>query len=400
MAVDCLVIGGGVIGLTTAWRLAQHGLSVRVCDQSTPGREASWAGAGILPPGDPRSVSGPVRAAGTASEASAEIRLGSAAFRSTDGGSSAERRTTLVDPLTRLAADTCIRWPELSSELLETTGIDNEFHRCGGLELSVGTRDELVAARSHWDAIGVRTEWLDPAAVRELEPACSGREPAFLLPDLCQVRNPRHLAALLRACELAGVEVTPDCPVTGWTSRPGRLTAAVTPLGEIAAGQFCVTAGAWSSQLLASAGVTLDVIPVRGQIVLLEPSAFRLTRVIERDKRYLVPRRDGHILIGSTEEWTGFEKGNTDEGISGLLEFATEICPALQEARIEQCWSGLRPCATRGRPFIGPVPGWGNLLVATGHFRSGLHLSPVTAEILVSLVQGQSQNPEWATFRV
>ena len=392
MAVDCLVIGGGVIGLTTAWKLAQQGLSVRVCDQSTPGREASWAGAGILPPGYPGAASSSVPAAGSVS--------GSVAFRSAKGRSFAEQKTTLADPLTRLTSVTCALWPELSSELLAATGIDNEFHRCGGLELSVGTRDELIDSRAHWDAIGARTEWLEPVAVRELEPACSGREPAFLLPDLCQVRNPRHLAALLRACQLAGVEITPDCSVTGWISHPGRLTAAVTPHGEIAAGQFCVTAGAWSSQLLARAGVTLEVIPVRGQIVLLEPSAVRLTRVIERDKRYLVPRRDGHILIGSTEELTGFEKANTDEGVSGLLEFAYDICPALRDARIEQCWSGLRPCATRGRPFIGPVPGWENLLVATGHFRSGLHLSPATAEILVSLMQGQIPKPEWAAFAV
>ncbi len=361
MAVDCLVIGGGVIGLTTAWRLAQQGLSVRVCDQSIPGREASWAGAGILPPGCPG---------------------------------------TPDDPLTRLTAVTCPLWPEMSEQLLEYTGIDNEFHCCGGIELAVGALDELIATRALWEAIGVRTEWLDPAGVRELEPACSGREAAFLLPDLCQVRNPRHLAALLRACEREGVVVTSDCPVLGWTSHHGRLTSAVTPGGEIAAGQFCVTAGAWSSQLLATAGVTLEVIPVRGQIVLLEPSAVRLTRVIERDKRYLVPRRDGRTLIGSTEELTGFEKANTDEGVSGLLKFANEICPVLKDAHIERCWSGLRPSAVRGRPFIGPVPGWENLQVATGHFRSGLHLSPATAEILVSLVLGQRLKPEWTAFAV
>ncbi len=380
MAVDCLVIGGGVIGLTTAWRLAQLGLSVRVVDQSIPGREASWAGAGILPPGLPAPVSGPALAAGSLPAQTLP--------------------PPSVDPLTRLTAVTCALWPEMSEELLEVTGIDNEFHRCGGVELALGTREELLAERLRWKAIGANAEWLESAGVRELEPAFSGREAAFLLPDLCQVRNPRHLAALLRACELAGVEITPHCPVTAWTSHLGRLTSAVTPLGEIAAGQFCVTAGAWSSQLLAQAGVALEVVPVRGQIVLLEPSPVRLTRVIERGKRYLVPRRDGRILIGSTEELTGFEKGNTDEGVSGLLEFAAEICPALDEARIEKCWSGLRPSAVRGRPFIGPVPGWENLLVATGHFRSGLHLSPATAEILVSLVQGPSTKPEWAAYGV
>ena len=384
MAVDCLVIGGGVIGLTTAWRLAQRGLTVRVVDQLQPGREASWAGAGILPPGYPGPASGTALAAGSSP----------AEKRSQSGPA------TLIDPLTRLTAATCALWPAMSAELHATTGIDNEFHRCGGLELPMGTHEELLTERSRWEAIGARTEWLEPAAVRELEPAFSGREAAFLLPDLCQVRNPRHLQAILKACELAGVEVTPHSPVTGWTSLHGRLTAAVTPLGEISAGQFCVTAGAWSSQLLARAGVTLEVIPVRGQIVLLEPSPVRLTRVIERDKRYLVPRRDGRLLIGSTEELAGFEKVNTDEGIGSLMEFAAAICPALQDARIEQCWSGLRPSAVRGRPFIGPVPGWENLLVATGHFRSGLHLSPATAQILVSLIQGMVMRPEWEAFGV
>lgn len=380
MAVDCLVIGGGVIGLTTAWKLAQRGLKVRVVDQSLPGREASWAGAGILPPGYPSPVSGTAPAAGSSPTPTLP--------------------QPQLDPLTRLTAITCDLWPQLSAELLDTTGVDNEFHRCGGVELALGTPEELLAERSRWDLIGAKTEWLEPAAVRELEPAFSGREAAFLLPDLCQVRNPRHLQALLKACELAGVEVTPHCPVIGWTSRHNRITAAVTPQGEIAAGQFCVTAGAWSSELLSRAGVAVGVIPVRGQIVLLEPSPVRLTRVIERGKRYLVPRRDGRLLIGSTEELTGFERGNTDEGVSGLLEFAADICPALRGSPVEKCWSGLRPSAVRGRPFIGPVPGEENLLVATGHFRSGLHLSPATAEILISHIQGQNIRPEWMAFSV
>ena len=359
MAMDCLVIGGGVIGLTTAWRLAQLGFSVRVCDQSQLGKEASWAGAGILPPGYPGSPD---------------------------------------DPLTHLTDVTCGLWQDMSAELHDITGVDNQFQRCGGVEFSVGTRADLLAVRSHWEAIGARTEWLESQAIREIEPAYASHEAAFLLPDLCQVRNPRHLQALLRACELAGVQISPACPILGWKSNHGRLTAAVTPSGEIAAGQFCVTAGAWSSQLLTSAGVTIEIVPVRGQIVLLESSSIHFKRVLERGKRYLVPRCDGRILLGSTEEFAGFEKKNTAEGVSGLIEFAAEICPALKSARIEQCWSGLRPSAVRGRPFIGRVPEWENLLVAAGHFRSGLHLSPATAQILVSLAQGENARPEWAAF--
>lgn len=361
MAFDCVVIGGGVIGLTTAWRLAQQGLSVRVCDRAAPGREASWAGAGILPPGHPGSPS---------------------------------------DPLTLLTARTCELWPEMTAELREFTGLDNQFQalRRIGIVSRLGGRSgrlprEMDSHRSE-DRVA---RCISHSRTRT---AVLRGEAGFLLPDLCQVRNPRHLQALLRACELAGVVITSHCPVTGWTSSNGRITAAVTPNENIAAGQFIVTAGAWSPQLLAQAGITAEIVPVRGQIVQLAPSTITLTRVIEREKRYIVPRLDGRILIGSTEELVGFEKENTTEGTAGLIEFASAICPALRTVPIEHRWSGLRPCAVRNRPFIGQVPGLENLIVATGHFRSGLHLSPATAEIVVSTIQGHCPKPAWLEFGV
>lgn len=351
MAVDCLVIGGGVIGLTTAWRLAQCGYSVHVVDQAIPGREASWAGAGILPPGYPGGVS---------------------------------------DPLTSFAGRSSRMWPKLSAELHELTGIDNEFHRCGGIELADGTLAELEADQDRWQAAGARVEWLEPKHVRELEPAFSGIESACYLPDLCQVRNPRHLQALLKACELAGVKTTSMCPIIDWRHSGGQIEAAITEQAEISARHYIVTAGAWSAQLLLSAGIERDVIPVRGQIALLGSSPVRLTHVFERGKRYLVPRKDGRILIGSTEELTGFQKGNTEAAIDDLRRFAAMICPDLARVPLETCWSGLRPRAVRGRPFIGRVPGLENLFLATGHFRAGLHLSPITADVICRLVQGQT----------
>ncbi len=141
MAVDCLVIGGGVIGLTTAWRLAQRGYSVHLVDQGIPGREASWAGAGILPPGFPGPAS---------------------------------------DPLTSVALKASQQWPKLAAELHESTGIDNEFHRCGGIELADGTPAELASEQQRWEAAGARVEWLEPRQIRELETAFSrerGRVP-------------------------------------------------------------------------------------------------------------------------------------------------------------------------------------------------------------------------------
>ena len=360
MAVDCLVIGGGVIGLTTAWRLGQRGYSVHLVDQGIPGREASWAGAGILPPGYPGPAS---------------------------------------DPLTAVASRASQLWPKLAAELHESTGIDNEFHRCGGIELADGTATEFAAEQQRWEAAGARAEWMEPQQVSELEPAFSGAEAAYHLPDLCQVRNPRHLQGLTRACERAGVKMSPGCPVHNWSCSAGRVTAAVTAHGEISAGQFIVTAGAWSTQLLKSAGVQREIIPVRGQIALLAPSPVRLKHVFERGKRYLVPRQDGRILIGSTEELTGFEKGNTPAAIDDLRLFAAAICPALADVPLETCWSGLRPQAVRGRPFIGVVPEYQNLFLATGHFRAGLHLSPVTAELICRLVSSET-GPDLLPFAV
>lgn len=360
MAVDCLVIGGGVIGLTTAWRLAQRGYSVHLVDQGIPGREASWAGAGILPPGLPGPAS---------------------------------------DPLTSVALKASQQWPKLAAELHEATGIDNEFHRCGGIELTEGTPAELASEQQRWEAAGARVECLDPRQVRELEPAFSGAEAAYHLPDLCQVRNPRHLQALTKACERTGVKTSPACPVLDWSFSSGRVTAAVTPQGGISAGLFIVTAGAWSTQLLKSAGIHREIVPTRGQIALLTPSPVRLTHVFERGKRYLVPRQDGRILIGSTEELTGFEKGNTAVAIQELRRFAAEICPSLAGVAQETCWSGLRPQAVRGRPFIGAVPDYSNLFLATGHFRAGLHLSPVTAEMICHLVSGET-GPDLQPFAV
>lgn len=359
MAVDCLVIGGGVIGLTTAWRLAQQGLRVRVVDQGAPGREASWAGAGILPPG----LAGQPH-----------------------------------DPLVKLTHRANQLWPVQSTELLESTGIDNEFHCCGGIEFAVRSQSELKDERHRWAAIGARTQWLEPDEVSRLEPDIPAAESAFLLPDLCQVRNPRHMRALLRACELAGVEVTPDCQVTKWKQQSGRVVAAVTEQGEIAAGRFIVTAGAWSMRLLADFPVKFSTVPVRGQIILLAPGSCSLTHVVERGKQYLVPRRDGRVLIGSTEEYAGFHKANTPEGMEELWKLATTICPKLATATMEMSWSGLRPSAPRGRPYIGRVPGWDHLLVAAGHFRAGLHLSPVTAQILVDLVNDRPIHEDWQSF--
>jgi len=353
MMQDVVVIGGGVIGLSTAYELAGRGLRVTLLDAQQPGREASWAGAGILPParpGDPRHP---------------------------------------LAPLTRAA---CEVWPPLSAELRETTGVDNGYRRCGGIGAAADEagEDALPAEIEEWRAAKVRVERLSAAELAEHEPAVRTQAGAYRLPDLCQVRNPRHLKALEIGCARRGVMIRPGQPVVEFDRRGEQITAVHTPTDRFAARQFLVAAGPWSQQLLAGTGSRLEIEPVRGQIVLLSQPRPVLRHVIECGPRYLVPRPDGRVLVGSTEEWVGFDNRNTTRAMGSLLALAQALVPVLAEARFERAWAGLRPHARRGLPYMGRHPDAENLFIAAGHFRAGLNLSPITARVMTQLMQGET----------
>lgn len=349
---DVVVIGGGVIGLTAAWEAARRDLRVCVLEQGHFGREASWAGAGILPPGPVRET---------------------------------------ADPLDPFAAAASRMWPRLSEHLRETTGIDNGFRRCGGLMFSSRQSSPAGDELARLQAAGVECQPLQAAELATVEPAVRRPEDGevWSVPAVAQVRNPRHLKALVAACLDEGVDLRPGQPVIGFETDGSHVLSARTPTDRLPAARFVAAGGAWSTQLLAGCGMPLKVEPVRGQIVLLSTPRSLFSRILECGPRYLVPRPDGRILIGSTEEWVGFVKQTTAAGINGLLEFATGLVPDLKDARFEDAWSGLRPHVKRGRPYIGPVPDRDNLLLATGHFRGGLNLSPITGRIIAQLLVGE-----------
>jgi glycine oxidase len=350
---DVAVIGGGIIGLTCAYTLAKAGLSVAVFDRGDLGREASWAGAGILPPGNP------------------------------------DRAATPIDTLRAIGA---AQFPYFSAELGELTRLDNGYFRCGGIEFL--PPDEAADVLPLWEAEGIAFEKLSREALREIEPAL-GEVPGdpYLLPGCAQVRNPRHLAALVAACERVGVTLRPNTGVDLVTADPKRLTVAagvVSGNEACPAGRVLVAAGPWSERFLTAGGRGPGVRPVRGQIALLKPAGRVTTRVLMIGKRYLVPRLDNQVLVGSTEEpEAGFEKANTAAGVADLIALATRTIPALASAELVKCWSGLRPGSPDGLPFIGPVPGWDNVYVATGHFRAGVQLSLGTAQLITEMFTGR-----------
>jgi glycine oxidase len=345
---DVLIVGGGVIGLTTAYYLAEAGARVLVVDQGNFGQEASWAGAGILPPSNP----------GTA-------------------------RT----PFDRLRALSSTLFPSLSAGLRERTGIDNGYLRCGGLEFA-DVHD--LAAEHEWRGEGVHFEVLDAIGVRRLEPnVATPTGTVYHLPELAQLRNPRHLKALLAACRALGVRLRAGCLVHGFERLGARVTGAQTLFGTLSADRVLLTAGAWSDALLGPLGWRPGIRPVRGQIALLRCETPLFRRVLMCGSRYVVPRTDGRVLVGSTEEEAGFDKRTTAQAIHDLLGLACALVPELAGVPLERCWAGLRPGSPDGLPYLGRVPDWDNVYVAAGHFRAGIQLSPGTGLVMKQLLLGE-----------
>ncbi len=356
---DVLIIGGGVIGLTTAYFLAQEGVRVALIDKGDFGREASWAGAGIIPPGDSRRAIYP------------------------------------IDLLRSLSSE---MYPDLSRRLLAQTGIDNGYHVCGGLEL-VEPDDALPV--EEWSAEGIAFREVRDDALRALEPGLSPALPrAYYLPDTAQVRNPRHLKALLAACRTLGVRLYPHRAATGFVRTGRRIDAVQTEQGMLPARRFLVTAGAWTDGLLQQVGCRLGVRPVRGQIALLQTDGSGPRPILLKGKRYLVPRGDGLVLVGATEEEADFDARPTASAIAGLLSFAAELIPSLARAAVERCWAGLRPGSPDGLPFLGPVPDCPNLYVAAGHFRAGIQLSPATGRAMTDLLMDREPVVPLEAFRL
>lgn len=363
---DFLIVGGGVIGLSLAWELSRRKKSVCVVDGGSSERQTSWVGAGIFPP-------------------------------------------PLVharhDPLEQLRARGHELHFEWAERLKAETGIDNELRRCGGIYVarSPGEGASLRIAMQQAQEDGVVTEALAAADVVKLEPnlatMSSEIREAFRLPEEMQIRSPRQLDALRAACTQQGVEFRLGQQVTELRDSAGHIEAR-TPMGPIPAEQICLCGGPWTPHLLERLNVSLPIEPWRGQLILWKTPEPLLSHVVNEGLRYLVPRRDGHLLVGATVEDVGFDCQTTDEAVESLRTFACEFLPELKGLVIKQAWAGLRPGTPDGRPYLGRVPGTTNLAVAAGHYRSGLHLSAVTAVFMSQLLLDDTPEMDLHPFRI
>jgi glycine oxidase len=366
---DCLIIGAGAVGLSLAYELARRQWRVKVLDQNAIGREASWAGAGILPPA---------------------------------------KRTTALHPLDQLRGLSNELHAQWAAQLQAETGIDNGYRRCGGIYLArtAGESAALVGWADTLRQDNIACERLTLTQLLELEPALqpftasTDFKAAYHLPEECQLRNPRHLRALQVACVNRGVEMIEHAEVKSFVTSGDHIQRVSTTQGDFAASYVAMTSGAWTQRLLDPLQIRTGILPIRGQIVLFRCEQPLFRAVLNEGSRYLVSREDGYVLAGSTEEEVGFDKSTTAEGIAALTEYAYALVPALKKATIENSWSGLRPGSFDGFPYLGRLPGYANAFIAAGHFRSGLHLSPATAVSLADLLEGKTPAIDLSLFRV
>ncbi|MDP1634518.1 MAG: FAD-dependent oxidoreductase, partial [Gallionellaceae bacterium] len=277
------------------------------------------------------------------------------------------------DEVMRLALRGMELFGDFAETLRRTTGIDPEYVRSGMLVLH--PLEEQVAQ-----------EWCVAHGMR-VEKQGEG----LLLPDIAQARNPRLLQALRARVGQLGGRIVEQCEVKEVVAKAGRVDHLSTTQGDLGAEAYIVTAGAWSRMLLGEHALHADIKPIRGQMLLFKFDTPPLQHIVLQGETYLIPRRDGHLLLGSTREDVGFDKSTTREAGEMLLQRGIALLPALRDRPVIRHWAGLRPASPGNIPTIGRHPLLQNLYINSGHFRYGVTMSPASVEVLLNTMNGTPQ---------
>ena len=343
-----IVVGGGIIGLLSACELHKNGFEVTIIERQNFGQESTWAGGGIVSPLFPWRY---------------------------------------PDEITDLSRISQQLYPEIIQHMQQATGLDAEFLPSGML-VAGDYSDENPGAWA--ERTQTPMQLVDQTQLQEIAPELSDQhQMGYWFPQVHQVRNPRLVALALAYTKLCGIQLIEHQPVTEILTRAGQATGVRTEQGDYHADAVVIAGGAWTTHILNGHSTARTIKPIKGQMLLLKGEPGAVGHIILSEDRYIIPRKDGRILVGSTTEDAGFNKGTDDKIRQSLLAYAINTVPALQQYELEAQWAGLRPSSNDGIPVIGPHPTIKNLFINSGHYRNGVAMGPASVQLLTEIMMGQ-----------
>lgn len=359
MATEYIIIGGGIIGIMTALKLSEDSDSITLIDQSELGKESSWAGGGIISPLYPW------------------------------------RYEEAINQLAKFGQQ-C--YPSLCQKLHNTTTIDPEIQHSGMLVI---TPNDCATAIAWAKQYQYNYQILKGAQLQSIsQPITKHEGESIYFPEIDQVRNPRLMRSLKAYLSHKKISYQENTKVLDFNIKNGRINTLETNRNPITAKNFIICSGAWSAQLLAKLNTQTQVQPVKGQMILYRCPPDFIKPIILHNNHYIIPRRDGRILTGSTLEFDEFNKSTSKQALKVLKAAAEELIPALASYPIEHQWAGLRPGSPNGVPYIDKHPQYHNLFINCGHFRNGVNLAPGSAQVLSDIIHQRDCfiNPDLFSF--
>ena len=354
---DAVIAGGGLIGASIALELAEAGLKVGLFDAREPGREASWASGGMISP--------------------------------------APENPGMI-PFVPMSLASVALYPEFIRKVEELSGIDVGYEKNGALDviLDGNVQEELSTVIALQHGVGLKAQALSAEQARQMEPSLTEEmQAAIFREDEASLDTRAFVDATLKAAAKKGVEIVAGNGAKALWKSGGRCKGLTLENGQVEAKWTVIAAGCFSARIEGAAPYA-PVFPAKGQMLALRCESVELKRILWLEHKYLVPRKDGRIVAGSTIERTGFDHDVTAGGVQLILREVMKMVPALENARIEETWAGLRPDSPDHLPIIGPTDVDG-LLIATGHFRSGVLLAPVTAHMIREWVTTRKVSVDW-----
>ncbi|WP_257349924.1 glycine oxidase ThiO [Pseudalkalibacillus decolorationis] len=357
---DSIIIGAGVIGSSIAYNLAKKGRTVLVLEKNRVASKASSAAAGML---------------------------------------GAQTELEQDSPLFQLAKESRRLFPDLALELKSLTGIDVELHHNGMLKIarSVEEASEFQRLIDQQQKLGEDASWIDPIELHQKEPFTNkGLHGAMHIPNDGNLSAPHLSNAFAAGARATGAIIKEYTEVTELIEEGNRIIGVETHAETYHANNVIVAGGAWSNRLLKGAGIELKTYPVKGECFSVVTEEPLITSTLFTKGCYIVPKTGGRLIIGATEKAHSFDQKVTLNGLSKLMDRATQIIPELADSEWDNAWAGIRPQTNDGLPYLGEHPDMKGLFVATGHYRNGILLSPITGKLMADLVEGIPLKSDWA----